>query len=516
MPSTDSTHLQDNREREEAAPQPLELLDLEGLPADEKLTATALQGLVNRSYPRVYLVHRRQEEKEGWLRELARPSVIREGISSLILAHRPDVAGLVVYDPEVPDSINVALTLSGLERGIPVGPALAERLRDRVGDLPILADLRGRFSSRIEAYRWQAATLWPRCTHDMLIGISPSAGEPPTPSGGVLQDYALAHRAMVIWLDPNLPEERALFEAILRDVSPCSPYLGWFPRDVAGEFSGTELTSAHSVYVLAADYSCNLTAFSERQVLPTASVAGSAGAAPVLENKIYVTFTMSEGDNLQYMQHRMRHLWDDPARGQAPINWTINPLALDLSPVILDYYLRTKTPQDYLIAGPSGAGYCYPGAWPLETFPSFTRQTGDRMRQLHLEAIWILNRSAGMSVPLDAASAGAYIRDVSPLGILLNYEPHTETSIVGGSLPQAITQGVSSVEDVLGALGLAGVLWDSTAPLFLSFGVLAWTMTPSDVTAIVARFTPPFQAVRGDEFFQLVRRAHGLPLPPES
>jgi hypothetical protein len=380
----------------------------------------------------------------------------------------------------------------------------------RYQHLQIYADLRGRFSSGLQAYQWQFDTLWPRCSHDLLVGINPTLGDPPGPYGGRLQDYAVAHRAMVFWLDPNTPPERALLESILQSVPPCTPYLGWFPHDVAGEFSGTELTSRHGVYVVAADYSANLTTLSEpRPAL--SSITTSHAAPPELQNNIYVTFSLSEGDNLQYMQHRMRRLWDDPARGRVPINWSINPLSVDLAPTLLDYYLRTRSPQDCLIAGPSGAGYCYPSAWPEATFGSFTRQTADRMRRLGLQVIWVLNRVGGTSLPLDAGSAAAYLRDISPLGILLNYESYTETSVGSHGLPQAVTQGIGSVEDALGALGLAGLLWDGAAPLFLSLGLLSWTMTPSDIAGIVERFTPPYQAVRADEYFQLVRRAHNLP-----
>ncbi|MGO8946067.1 MAG: GxGYxYP domain-containing protein [Ktedonobacterales bacterium] len=501
---------QDSLRSDAAAPRELELLQLEGLRGDEKLLATALQGLINRTYPRLYLLHGQQDDKDIWLQEFGRPYLTHEGVAGLLDRHPDVVKGLIIYDPAMPDSINVAVTLAGLEQGLPASPALAGQLSEHLHQLPVLVDLRGQFSSRLQAYTWQFATLWPRCAHDILVGISPTRGEPPTPYGGLLQDYAVSHRAMVFWLDPNQPEERTLFEAILQDVAPCSPYLGWFPRDVAGEFSGTELTSAHSVYVLAADHSSNLTTFSERRPAPS-SISSTHTSSPRLENKIYVTFTLSEGDNLQYMQHRMRYLWDDPGRGQVPINWSINPLALDLAPTLLNFYLRTRTPEDCLIAGPSGAGYCYPSAWPETTFSSFTHQTAGCMSRLGLEVIWILNRAAGKSIPLDRASAGAYLRDISPLGILLNYESYTETSVVYDYLPQAITQGVASVEDVLGALGLAGLLWDGTSPLFLSLGLLAWTITPSDVAGIVARFTPPYQAVRADEYFRLVRQAHGLP-----
>src|SRR5262249_22040377 len=152
----------------------------------------------------------------------------------------------------------------------------------------------------------------------------------------------------------------------LRDLAPYTPYLGWFPGDVSGEFGGVQLASAHGVYVIAADHCANLSVFSgQPPASPLRHVAPAQrpGADVRLENLIYATFTMTEGDNLQYMQHQMRRLWDDPGRGHVPLNWTISPLALEAAPALLDYYLRTRSAHDYFIAGPSGAGYVTPNMW---------------------------------------------------------------------------------------------------------------------------------------------------------
>jgi hypothetical protein len=509
----------------------LDLLDLEPLSSDEQLAATVLAGLINRDPsrgPMVYLLGNQEEGRETWLGELRLEHLNRvphSNLESVVHRYRSDVGGLVVYDPALPDSINVAVTLCGLEGCIPASPELAERLASRV-PLPIHTDLRGRFSSRLDAYAWQFIELWPRCSHRLLVGIPPAKGNPPTPYGGLLHDFAAAEQALVFWLDPELPGERSLLEAIFSAVPPCTPYLGWFPQDVAGEFSGTELASAHGVYVVAADYCANLSLLSASRRAEGPDLGVSTGdpsppggddssavtASPLsLEKKIYVTFTFSEGDNLQYMQHRMRRLWDDPARGQVPLNWSVSPCALDFAPALLDFYLGSRTAEDCLIAGPSGAGYCYPNAWPVTELRTFTRQTANAMRRLGLELVWVLNRTAGKSVTLTSEVARAYQEDISPLGMLLNYEPQAETVVLEEGLPQAVTAGVSSRDEALRVLAFAALLWDESAPLFISLGVLAWSMTPSDVAAVVGRLgESPYQVVRGDDFFRLVRQAYGL------
>jgi hypothetical protein len=395
----------------------------------------------------------------------------------------------------------------------------------------VRADLRGRFCDRFDAYAWQFAALWPRCTHRLLLAVEPARGSPSGPYGGGPQDFAVANGAMVIWLDPRQPAERTLLAAILRDMPADTAYVGWFPGDVAGEFAGVELTSRSGVYVVAADHCTNLTAMASMRPAVTGGDGGDgqrwSPAMPTArpERAVYITFTMTEGDNLQYMQHRMRRLWDDPGRGQMPLNWTISPLARELAPALLAFYQRTRSPRDLFIAGPSGAGYVSPNAWPADTFGTFTRRTGEAMRRLDLEVAWVLNRRGGRSEPLSAAKARAYADDVAPLGLLLNFERRTRTSIVRSArrrLPQAVTRGVASMAEALAAIAeeerrwQRWTGWKPRGPLFLSLGVLAWTMTPSDVAAVARALGPQYRVVLADEYFRLVRLAHGLAASPES
>jgi hypothetical protein len=631
----------------------LDVADIEQLSGAEQIMLVTLQGVVNRREPRLYLLQSPDEEgKYTWLRDgLGVPYTVHRNAWSLVARYRDEVKGSIIYDPEVPDSINVATTLAGLRDAVVASPELAKRLAGRPYNLPVLEDLRGRFEGRLDAYTWQYEHLWPRTTHRMLVGLAPQRSVPIPPgipehfrtvleedeqirdasnrdvyeldlseflggeavylrfddafpedgwgpavhevtvradgaviaqfvagtdaeapylydpdnsqvsdgSGGhrfadngryfvyrfappagaqslavsvemwnqykvsatsqqpptsihqepygTLRDYAVANRAMVFWLDPNVPEERALLERILGDVEPYTPYLGWFAQDVAGEFEGTELVSSYGVYVLAADWFSNMTVFSGTRA---AVRKPKRPDAPPLENKIYVTFTMSEGDNLQYNQHRMRVLWDDSHRGSVPINWTTNPLLLDAAPAILGYYARTATANDLLIAGPSGAGYIYPTPWPDATFGAFTRQSAKYMRRTGMDVVYVLNRVDGQNVPLSESEAQAYIDDIDPPGILLSWESETETTILPGGTPQSTVRGTGSASEMREAIAQASAGWDGRSPLFISIGVLAWSTTPEDVHSVASSLGPEYEVVAADHYFELVREAHGL------
>ena len=633
-----------------AAPSRLDVADLTSLSGDERLLLGTLQGLVNRSRPRVYLIGDDAINGEGrdtWLRDLGVPYTEHDDPWALVAKYRGVVRGSIVYDPEVPDSINVATTLAGLENAVVASPALAELLGERY-QIDVLEDLRGTFADRIGAYEWQLEHLWPRTTHRMLVGLPPvkdvslppgvpegyttvgkvadhvhdssnrdvyefdlsdqlggeglwvrfddaytgegwgpavsqvtvradgevlaefvpgtdaeepyvfdlgnsqtSLGPPlhrfadgnryfvyrfDPPEGtqalsltvemwneytcsvtnaeplvptkvafAYLRDYAVANRAMTFWLDPNVPAEKALFERIMSDVAPNTPYLGWFAQDIAGEFGGTELASSHGVYVLAADWFENMSVHSGGR----GRISDRQKPAPTvpLENKIYVTFTMSEGDNLQYNEHRLRVLWDNPGRGSVPINWTTTPLLKDAAPNFLSYFQRTATPNDLLIAGPSGAGYIYPTPWPDDTFGTFTRQTRTYMDATGMDIVYVLNRVDHEDVELTEAKARAYVRDVAPQGLLLNWGGTTTTSLLQGRVPMSTIRGVGAVDETQQAIAEAGADWDGAAPLFVAVGVNAWNMTPEDLAEVTGSLGPEYQVVRGDQYFDLAKRA---------
>jgi hypothetical protein len=482
-----------------ATPTSLDVLDVSGASAPETLLATTVQGVVNRTRPRIWLLRDADSAGRTWLDTVGLRGNPVTGVEALVIRYRPEIRGAILADPAVPATRNVATTLAGLENAVVAEPALAERLA-----LPVLVDLRGRFTDDRSAYRWAIEHLWPRTTHRMLVGLAPD-------NVGFLRDYAVASSAFVIWADPGSRPGRTLLTRLMADMPSNSPYLGWWPADVAGESHGTELASRHGVYVVAADFSLNLTVLGGTR--DATRVVAQALPAPPLEDRTYVTFTMTDGDNLQYCQHRMRQIWDTPERGRAPLNWTISPLLQDAAPVILAYYRHTATPNDLLIAGPSGAGYAYPTPWPYDELPAFTRQTGRYARHIGLSLVNVLNRVAGRDRDLKPREIAAYARDMQPVGVLQHWTNRYALTIVSG-LPVATGRLVFSPTECRSVLAEAARTRGRPGPRFVSIGILAWSMTPADVASVTAELDGRYRVVRADQFFQLARRAHGLPPVP--
>ncbi|HWF45830.1 MAG TPA: hypothetical protein VG168_02400, partial [Bryobacteraceae bacterium] len=320
-----------------------------------------------------------------------------------------------------------------------------------------------------------------------------------------LRDYIVATQALVFWLDPLQPGEADLFAQILQKVAPDTPYLGWF---VGGhEDPGVTLCSQNGVVVCAADFLNNATVLggvpaSIRPWQPPVTM-------PSLENKVYVTLTMSEGDNMQYDEHRLRSIWDDPNRGKVPTNWSINPLLLDAAPAMLNYYQTTQTANDFMVAGPSGAGYTYPGDWPAADLPSFTERTGSYMQRTGMDVIYTLNRNNGTNIDFTDAVAQQYVEHVRLLGLLGNWISQSQLSTPAG-LPVMTQVGISTIAQGQAALASATQGWNGSSPLFVALGVLAWNMAPTDVNNFVSSLASQYEVVRADVFFELLRKSLGI------
>lgn len=618
----------------------LDAADLTALSGDEQGLLVSLEGVINRNQPRLYFYWGTDATNLEWLKTIRVPSTISTDPWALFAKYRNEVRGAIIFDPDVPDTINLATTLAGIHGAVIATAELAQ-----AHSLPILDDLRGRFADKFAVYNYALSKVWPKVTKRMIAAIGPSSqqqtanvqwttllkvtqpvtdasnlatytadltpllgggpsvyvkyqdaypgdgwgpsvsqvtvtadgnviasfqpgtsAETPflfdvdssqvatgsfstgqwrfadganyfiykfTPPAGTKQltlstivwneyfvtatstapsyqvvnplfrDYIVANSAPVFWLDPNVAEEAALFAQILKTFEPDTAYLGWFPN--GDEMSGVTLCAQNSVYVVAADDFYNGTAFSgvrapSRRTPPPAKV-------PKLENRIYLSLIMVEGDNIQYNQHRMRQMWDDPARGQVPLGWSISVLLRDIAPAMLSYYQETQTPNDLLVAGPSGAGYTYPVMWPAATLSGYMQRSGEYMLSTGMRTLFTYNRDNSTDVPLSTALVNLYKSHIPGLeGIVYNYESSSQASMIDG-MPVATLLGVNDTASGTPVLAKIADGWDGTSPLFVAVGLESWNMMPADAVALVNTLGSAFDVVRPDVFFALMRAA---------
>ena len=216
---------------------------------------------------------------------------------------------------------------------------------------------------------------------------------------------------------------------------------------------------------------------------------------------------MVEGDNIQYDQHRLRQIWDDPVRGQVPLGWSISVLLLDIAPAMLSYFQRTQTDNDLLVAGPSGAGYTYPVMWPASALPKYMQRSGAYMQRTGMKTLFAYNRDNSTDVPLSAAIVNQYKANLPGLqGILYNYESSSQASVIDG-VPVATLLGVNDAQSGITELTTIAQSWSGASPLFVAAGLESWNMMPSDAKTLVDSLGSQFEVVRPDVFFKLLLQA---------
>ncbi len=339
---------------------------------DTRSMLASFQGIINREKPRVYL-YGSNDVNEKWADEMGASYTITKDEDEIILKYKDEIKGLVVWDKKQRHTLNLATTYAGLNDVMVVTERLAEKYTAEPYNFPIVEDYRGRFEDSYEVYEYLYDNLWKDCSKRLVMGLSPYAGGHTCHS----RDLAVAAKCAVLWIDlvdvvnnddgtsteVEKPEDIALLDKFFRDCTPGEAYYaGWW----VSEGKGIEVSSKYGIPTVPADFYENYTIYagaSRELDIPTVP------AKPELEGKYYIAFTISDGDNMQYCQHFMKthsNMWGNSKRGEVPISWTCSPVLYDAGPQILNYYYRTATENDFLIAGPSGVGYTNPVLWESE------------------------------------------------------------------------------------------------------------------------------------------------------
>lgn len=474
---------------------------MQGPGSDEMYLFASLKGIVNFKKPRIFS-YEGDAFAEGpttWLQSLGLQWTEVDDRWSLITKYRDSLRGLIVYDPAQPDTINLATAIARKRKALIASPSLAGKLTAPPYNLPILVDFRGQFSSKLQVYQTLFDSYWPTLKHRAVVSISPTVHK------AAVREYATALGAATIWLDPRTPGESELLDKFLASMGSGTVMLGWWPE----EASGVERASRHGIATVASDWSSNLTVHSgTSRAIRIAPVVPK----PALQNKLYVAFILSDGDNLQYVEHLMRKLWNNPDRGKVPIGWTVSPAMVDAMPGALDFFHRTSSANDNLISGPSGYGYTYPNSWTnAAALDQFAATTERYNKKAGLKVITVWNTITG---GISQASGTAYARNAPTLLGLTAQNTGGGLTIYDNSLPgMALSCNYCTDEQAMkNHIASAAAGWNRTSPRFILIQAQPWTdVTPTTFLNVANSLNSDYVVVRPDTAFQLLREANGLP-----
>jgi GxGYxYP putative glycoside hydrolase C-terminal domain/GxGYxY sequence motif in domain of unknown function N-terminal len=471
---------------------------------DEAPLFASLKGVVNATQPRVFSYEGGGTPTEAydWLAALGLGYTTVTDNWSLITKYKSEIQGIVVYDDAQPDTMNLATTIAGQRKALVAAPSLVPKLTAAPYSLPILVDLRGQFSSKLAVYQSLFNNYWGAAPHRVAVGLNPSAHK------AAAREYATALGAAVLWLDPNVAAEKTLLNSFLSSMGAGTVWMGWW----TDEGSGVTAASAYGVATVASDWSTNLTVYGGTS--RTVNVKG-VPAKPALQNKMYVAFIMSDGDNLQFVEHYEHTLWKDAGRGQVPMGWTLSPAMLDAMPGILNYYYKSASANDALLSGPSGYGYTYPNNWTNQTqLDQFVAKTEDYTKRAGFRVVTVWNTITG---GINANVGNSFATYAPSLLGLTAQNTGGGLTIYNGKLPAfALSCNYCAQEqNVRDFIASAAAGWPGNAPRFILIQAQPWQgVTPTSFLNVKNSLDGNYVVVRPDTWFQLLREANGLPIDP--
>jgi len=549
----------------------IDVLDVSQCSYAERVSAAALQGLVNREGPKLFLDYgiyddplaRRTNEvfldDEIWYgkyrdllgaqdqRNLAyyvkvhvASSHMFKDLSAAVEKYRGSLHGCVLWDAALPDTVNVALMLAAQEGLLPV-EASNLAWAGQLG-LKVVHDLHGRWNDRLSLYQWAFTEFLPKCEAGRIACIEPDWQRPE------FLDYLVQHKIFIFnlssqqkglgstlllllafgpawlrellfalrldgpirhlglnWMGRHSPEIH-LNNQIQRAVkSPQYPTIfGWHTRR-DDELAFMLLLSANGLRLVPTHLASNFSFHS--QVHPLGPVVPVAlPAVPELDPQgIYLTFTLSDGDQLMMMSTAEMGNWYSVQRGQVAFNWETQPLLSEIAPALLEKFQCSATPADCLIAGPSGAGYIVPPLAP--DLPAYMRET-DRvcgLARINVVTSYVpdpprrvLREIAHQSQGRLNFLAGYAILERAPQHMIEN------TVIIANQMPK-VDQLWNKAEDLLASIK-ACIETPAEKPRFVGVHLFAYRTAFDDVVKFAKELEDPhIHIVRADTFLELAR-----------
>lgn len=345
---------------------------MSGRPAEEHHLFSSFKGLINAKKPRIFSYDGdgSAEGEFAWLTSLGYNYRLADPWD-LLLKYKDEVNKCIIYSTATNCqwSVNIATSYAKQYQAVVASPDMAAKLMAPPYNFTCAWDLRtlaaSSYNSEQAAASYLYTNFWPTAEKRILAGLNPA-----NHAGGA-REYAAALGLAVVWLDPHTSAQNTVLNNFLTAMPLNGVYIGWGveERRMVARNANNGITTIPSDYAVNLPFHGGTSRVIEPKPMPP---------CPPLENKVYVAFIISDGDNLQSCEHMIRILWSEGARGKVPIGWTVSPAMVDAMPGALNYYHQSATDNDCLISGPSGLGYTFPSRWNgsgSKTFANYVAKT---------------------------------------------------------------------------------------------------------------------------------------------
>jgi len=334
---------------------------------DAKVTARALQGMINQQSAEVYLITNPWDWEQ--LKASGKPFEVPEpltgpdsGLRTLFQKYQSRVKKVFVYE-NVPDwSGYVALMAAAQQGGMVVTEPVWHHLASEFDWKGPVENLQRKWETKLDAYDWALVHLMPGCNKQVVFA---SWIQLP------LDDYMAASKGFCFELDFNA--ERAEVQRIFRTqgYGVGTSLMGYANT---GDLANIVANPFGIGYVVS-DWYANGSFWSS---FPNKTYTQSPGRAIAAQpGKVYASIMWSDGDNIQFDQIALYKFWHDPARGQIPVATTMGTTLQELNSPLLDWYYSNATTNDELVAGATGVQFIHIRDCNTGLFPAWCKLNRD-------------------------------------------------------------------------------------------------------------------------------------------
>lgn len=356
-----------------------------------RMVATAFQGVVNQQAGKVYLyladhhVNQFKDTKREFEVLKTKGEGPNPGLRSLFTQYSSQIENIYVWEPDQEWTWNIAVMQSAQNSGLPLLKEQKDELLTAADWDGNIIELGGKWENNEDAYNWAIENLMPKCHPNLIFSVGLRSDWTHNP--WVLYDYATASRGFAFWLDDADEHEQSIIEKICEagKYQPGSAVMGYAQ-------SGDDLlitVNKYGIGYVVSDYYSNGSFWCS---YPNKAFTQKEGKAHQVEaGKIYVSVTLSDGDNVQFDQNALYELWrTDPARGTMPMGTTMAAGLQELNPFLLEWFYDNMTDNDELMAGPSGYQFIYGRDYQKEGYEKWLKLNHDWIASagFHVGCFW--------------------------------------------------------------------------------------------------------------------------------
>jgi hypothetical protein len=408
---------------------------------------------------------------------------------SLLAQFATNIDGYILYDrASNGDSVNVATSLCGPCKAIAVDASIEAQVHT-AGVTRKITDVRRHNETWV--YDHWRKRLNPKVAVELSGRIDYH-----------LRDYAVLANAFVFY------DRGRLRQRIIRDWPPQGMLMGYEDVSKKGEYGAFVDYSKRGIYFLGADLAANLSLLSSIYDEPLRQ--RSHPPEPVTETNVhYVTFLMSDGDNVAYDLWGLYFHYSSPARGKFNMGWPVLASLVDYAPAVLRWYYEHASMadgrRDNFVAQAGIAG-AYLDSWPADRLPALARRLNAYMQAADMRVLQTIGYGGFRRLDVwDKLTAHPNIDGI----FYNNYGgPNTGRVIFSNGKPvvdirAVLWKGIMD-EAALAKQVNASLRDPRRAEGYTAVLMHCWSMDLNSVQKAIQRFAPDVRVVTPEEFMALI------------